>query len=115
MIYPTVPPHDHDDLPPAPPLPTVDELIRQCPTFSPLDAAFAITFVEMRVSDPHGRNAHMSNIIDYSQQGYTWQQIWMVLLTEWRYWKDTGDYRLMLDDGDLVHSTRHSLQPTQQD
>jgi hypothetical protein len=49
----TVPPHDHNDLPTAPPLPSVDELIRQCPTFSAL------------------RN----KVIDDLQQDYVWGRV----------------------------------------
>ena len=112
MINPTVPPHDHDnDVPPAPPLPTVDELVQQCPTFSRLDAAMALTVVQMRDASPNWRSLHISNVIDYSQQGYTWMQIWLALITEWLYWKSTGDYEAILEYSTLAYAVRHSLPP----
>ena len=108
MIDPIVPPQNQDELPPATPLPTVDELVQQCPTFSRVDAAMALTVVQMRDASPHWHSLHISNVIDYSQQGYTWVEIWLALVTEWLYWKTTGDYESILDYSTLAYAIRHS-------
>jgi hypothetical protein len=112
MINPTVPPHEHDnDVPPAPPLPTVDELAQKCPTFSRLDAAIALTVVQMRESNPYGRSIHIANVIEYSLEGYTWMQIWMVMMTEWVYQEVTDDCEFILEYSSLAYAVRHRLPP----